>query len=94
MAASHNTEHDTRTGVWTRMFGRFTRYDLLLFAVPVVFVVGVAAGVVGPTSPEVAVGVAAIVNAAVVLDGLYLNPPVGRESTGSRGTETGGLRSD
>jgi hypothetical protein len=94
MVDSHNTEHGTRTELWTRIFGRFTRYDLLLFAVPVVFVVGIAAGVLGPTSPEVTVGVAAVVNAAIVLDGLYFNPPVGRESGDSPGPETGRLRSD
>lgn len=54
-----------------------TRYDLLLFAIPVPFVLAVLVAQVAPFGVTQLLAVASLVGALAVVDGLFVNPPSG-----------------
>jgi len=76
MAVSRNSGYRSRAGFWRRLFGQLSRYDLVLAAVPLLFAVPLAlhAALAVPFYP--AVGASAGVSAALVVDALFLNPPI------------------
>lgn len=53
-----------------------SRYDLVLAAIPSVFVVAVLAGNLLSVPPNVAVGAASLVATLALADALFVNPPV------------------
>lgn len=55
---------------------RFGRYDLLLVLIPAAFVVSLLAGHLLSLPAHLSVAAASVASAAVVLDGMFLNPPV------------------
>jgi len=52
-----------------------TRYDLVLAAVPLAFVLALVAGLVSSVPVRSAITVAAIAGTAAVVDALFINPP-------------------
>lgn len=52
-----------------------TRYDLVLAAIPLAFVVSMLAGHVLSLPPETSVVIASLVSLLVLVDGLLVNPP-------------------
>jgi hypothetical protein len=54
---------------------RYSRYDLQLFLVPFAFVVALLASAVFGVPTRSALGVASLVSAATVADGLFRRPP-------------------
>ena len=62
------------TGVSERY--EVSRYDLLLGVIPAAFVVSVLVGHFMSVPIQVSVAVGSLVGAGVVVDGLFLNPPV------------------
>jgi hypothetical protein len=75
MAVSDNTGYRDRTDSWLHRLNQLSRYDLVLAAIPTVFVAAVAAHLILAVSLHLAVGTAALVGAALVADVLYLHPP-------------------
>jgi len=64
------TESVLREGLPT-----LSREDILLVAIPVIFVVALLAHALVGVALEQAVGGGAVASAGVVLDAIYLNPP-------------------
>ena len=78
MAVSSNSEHRNAETIWERLFGRLTRYDLVLTVIPLVFVTAVLATTMlsVPFVPALAAG--AVVSTVALADALFVNPPVRR----------------
>ena len=55
---------------------RFGRYDLVLVLIPAAFVVSLLAGHLLSLPAHLSVAAASLASAAVVLDGMFRNPPV------------------
>ena len=53
----------------------FSRYDLLLAAIPLVLAVGLFAGIVVPVPLHYTVGSGALMCSLFLADALYFNPP-------------------
>ena len=53
----------------------FSRYDLLLAAIPLVLAVGLLAGIVVPVPLHFSIGSGALVCSFFLADALYFNPP-------------------
>ena len=60
--------------LWRRI-ARLSRYDLVLVAIPLAFLVGIAATVGLGVSVRGSMAVASLVGGAVVADALFINPP-------------------
>ncbi len=79
MATSRNTEHGT-AGVFSRValdrVSSLSRYDLVLAAIPLVFAVGLTVHALGVLSLQLAVSVGAVTSTLLLVDAIYLNPPV------------------
>ena len=79
MTTSHNTEHGT-AGVFSRVVldrvSSLSRYDLVLAAIPLVFAVGLTVHTLGALSLQLAVSVGAVTSTLLLVDAIYLNPPV------------------
>ncbi len=58
-----------------RRIARLSRYDLVLVAIPLAFLVGITATVAAGVSVQGSMTVASLVGGAVVADALFLNPP-------------------
>lgn len=56
-----------------------SRYDLVLAAIPSVFVIAVLAGNLLSVSAETAIAAASLVGALAVLDAMFVHPPVSHE---------------
>lgn len=76
MAVSRNTGNRQGISFWERLFGQLSRYDLLLAAIPLLFVLSLVASVALAIPLHVAIIVGSVVSLALVADGLYFNPPV------------------
>ena len=63
-----------------RVFGRLSRHDLLLVAIPLVFALALAVSLVGPVSREAALAVAGAAGVVCLADAFYFHPPVGSSS--------------
>lgn len=79
MATSRNTGYRSRTRFWERVFDRLSRYDLLLIAIPVAFVLAIGVYLFTGVPQQAAIGVGALLSAFVLADALYLNPPTDDE---------------
>jgi hypothetical protein len=75
MAVSDNSGYRQRTNRWIRLVGQLSRYDLVLAAIPLVFVLAAVVSVSVAVSLHTSVGVAALLSAVLVTDALYLHPP-------------------
>lgn len=67
-----------RSRGWTlsqRAPGPTSRYDLQLAAIPLVFLVAAVLSVIVSMPIHAAMGIGSVLAGAVVLDGLFLNPP-------------------
>lgn len=65
------TPDDRRRIGWSA----FTRYDLLLAAIPVVLLAAWAIGQIVTVPAWIALGVGALVVVPALVDGLFVNPP-------------------
>ena len=76
MSASSNTDTRSRQAFWRRVFGRLSRYDLLLAAIPLVFALALSVYVLTPVSLQATLAGGALVSGLCFVDGVYLNPPL------------------
>ena len=78
MAVSSNSGRRNAEPFWKRLFGRLTRYDVVLTVIPFVFVTALLATTTlsVPFVPALAAG--AVVSAVALADALFVNPPVRR----------------
>jgi hypothetical protein len=76
MAVSRNTEHSHSETVWQRVFSRLSRHDLLLTAIPLVFVTALVAATLVPVPMLVALGASALTSTVLLTDALFVHPPV------------------
>lgn len=75
MAVSRTTPHDVHSSVLGRIVGELSRYDLLLGAIPTVFILTVVAATLLAVPFHAAVATAALLSLVLLADGLYVNPP-------------------
>lgn len=75
MAVSRDSEYRTTT-TWTRLVGRLTRYDLVLTAIPALFLTALLAHVAFTVPFHLAVATGASLSVLFLVDALYVNPPV------------------
>ena len=54
-----------------------TRYDLVLFVIPVVLVAGLVVSLLTPVSLSASLAGGSLVGTAVLVDALFRNPPTG-----------------
>ena len=80
MAVSTNTGHRQQRTFWERVFGQLSRYDLVLTAIPLLFAVGLLIHVLFTVPFAAAVAVGAVLSVVVVIDALFVNPPVAENS--------------
>lgn len=73
MATSDRTGHPRENRTEDR---RFSRYDLLLLAIPAVFLLAFVGSTVSSLSLSALMAGASLVGALAVADGLFVNPPV------------------
>ncbi len=76
MATSRNTGYRSRTRFWERVFDRLSRYDLLLIAIPMAFALAIGVYLFTGVPQQAAIGVGALLSGVVLIDALYLNPPI------------------
>jgi len=76
MSSSHNTETRSRREYLRQVLGQFSRYDLLLAAIPLVFALALSVYTLTPVSLEVALAGGAVVSGLCFVDAVYLNPPI------------------
>ncbi|MFC7072434.1 hypothetical protein ACFQJ7_14655 [Halovenus rubra] len=79
MVVSDISEHREKVSVWDQLRGQLSRYDLLLAAIALLLGLGMGLAVVLSVPGYVAIGGSALINALLVADALYLNPPVDSE---------------
>lgn len=82
MATSSNTDpgpsaRRTPFEPFRSILDSLSRYDLVLLAVPVVFLCALAIGTALSVPPRESVIAAALCGMALVTDALFLNPPIG-----------------
>ena len=75
MSISRNTESRSAREYWRQVFGRPSRYDLLLAAIPLVFALALGAYALTPVSLELALAGGALLSGLCFVDAVYLNPP-------------------
>lgn len=80
MAVSRNTGHRPRGTFWKQIFGQLTRYDLVLTAIPLVFVLALVVHTLLAISLHAALAVGAVLSIGAVMDALFVHPPVESES--------------
>jgi hypothetical protein len=86
VTASSNSGHRTAETTAPSRLDRLlslSRYDLVLVAIPLAFVLMLSAHLVLAVSVRLAVAGAAVTSVLVLLDAIYLNPP---SNPGSGGT--------
>lgn len=76
MAVSDSSGRSRRTGF--RAFDGLSRYDLVLTVIPVVLAIAFVVNALLGVPFEVAVAVAAGLSLALVVDALFVHPPVDR----------------
>jgi hypothetical protein len=80
MAVGQHTEHRKPKAFWDRVFGQLTRYDLVLTAIPLAFVLAAIATIALSVPFPAALAVGAAGSAAALADALFVNPPVETET--------------
>jgi len=78
MAVSSGSDHRNRGSFFESLFGKFTRYDLVLTAIPLVLALAFVVDTLFSIPFEVAVAGGAGLSLALVFDALFIHPPVGR----------------
>jgi len=63
--------------------GALSRYDAVLFVIPIAFLASGLVGQLLPVDTQVGLAVGSVVGAAAVVDALFLNPPRGPGSDGT-----------
>lgn len=76
MAVGQNTRHRDSKAFWERVISQRTRYDLVLTAIPLIFVLAVALSAALSVPFLAALAVGAVVSSVVVVDAVFLNPPI------------------
>jgi hypothetical protein len=76
MAVSDSSGRSQRTGF--RAFDGLSRYDLVLTVIPIVLAIAFVVNALLGVPFEVAVAVAAGLSLALVVDALFVHPPVDR----------------
>ena len=76
MAVSRNTEHSHSKTIWERVFGQLSRHDVVLTAIPLVFITAVLLTILTPIPFLAALAAGALTSTALLADALFLNPPV------------------
>lgn len=76
MAVGQNTRHRNSKAFWKRVVSQPTRYDLVLTAIPLIFVLAVALSAALSVPFLAALAVGAVVSSVVVVDAVFLNPPI------------------
>ncbi len=69
------TSTSPRTAAVERTESGLSRYDLLLLVIPVPFLLALVASQVSSFGLSLLMGLASVVSAVAVADGLFLNPP-------------------
>jgi len=75
MAVSRSSGRDRNRLSPYGFLATFSRYDLLLAAIPLVLAVGLFAGIVVPVPLHFSIGSGALVCGFFLADALYFNPP-------------------
>ena len=75
MAVSRSSGRDRNRLSPYGFLATFSRYDLLLAAIPLVLAVGLFAGIVVPVPLHFSIGSGALVCIFFLADALYFNPP-------------------
>lgn len=79
MATSRNTVDRTGRTASRRTLGpllSLSRYDAVLAAIPLVFALALAAHALAGLSVHLAVAAGVVASAPILVDAIYLNPPV------------------
>jgi len=76
MDLSINTDTRPRWEYWRWVFGRLSRYDLLLAAIPLVFALALSVHALTPVSLQAALAGGALLSGLCLFDAVYLNPPI------------------
>lgn len=86
MATSRNTGHRER-GIVPRAVlawvSSLSRYDLVVAGIPLIFALALVAHALATVPFQVAVAAAAVTSTLLLVDALYLNPPVDSDSNGA-----------
>ncbi|MEF8814441.1 MAG: hypothetical protein V5A55_11570 [Halovenus sp.] len=77
MAVSRNPGNRSSVTNWLRLFSQLSWYDILLAIIPFTLTLPVVASVLFAVPLHVAVGFAGVVGMLLVLDALFIHPPVG-----------------
>lgn len=80
MAVSRNSGHRPRGTFWERVFGRLSREDLVLTAIPLAFAAALIAYTLLSVPFLAALTASSVLSAGVVVDALFVNPPVETDS--------------
>lgn len=86
MATSRNTGHSTGGTVSQRTLDRLlslSRYDAVLAAIPLVFALALAMHALAGVSLHLAITLGAVSSTLLLVDAIYLNPPVDADPGGS-----------
>lgn len=78
MAVSTGPERRQRDRFWETLFGQLSRYDLVLTVIPLLLALAFVAYALFAVPFEVAVAAGAGLNLVLVVDALFLHPPVER----------------
>jgi hypothetical protein len=78
MAVNNGPEYRHQGSVWESLVGHLSRYDLVLTAIPLVLALAFVAYALLPIPFEVAVAGGAALSLAMVVDALFVHPPVDR----------------
>lgn len=75
MAVSDNTGNRPRGQFWKQTLERFSRYDLLLAVIPLLFAAAPVVSTVTGVSLEVALAGSGLLGCVSLVDAIYRNPP-------------------
>lgn len=76
MAVSDNTGNRPRRQFWQQTLERFSRYDLLLAVIPLLFAAAPVVSAVTGVPLEVALAGSGLLGCVSLVDAIYRNPPV------------------
>lgn len=90
MATSRHTGHRTERTTSRRTLDRLlslSRYDAVLAAIPLVFALALAVHALAGLSLHLAIAAGAVTSTVLLVDAIYLNPPVDAGPGGSASRE-------
>lgn len=80
MAVSRNSGHDSNGTDIETFVGQWSRYDLVLAAIPIVLSTGILVGVLTSVPFYLPVALSALAGASLIVDVIYLHPPTATRS--------------